>query len=106
MKSSNERKVVEDELYVGVSSVYLRNDVDRICDLCDSGIIQDEKHVIFECADPILTNIRTLYSSIINQASNSENPVSHLMNSEYDHQTPHMIHDIMKRIENQFFSSD
>jgi len=71
-----------------------------------SGIIQDEKHVIFECADPILTNIRTLYSSIINQASNSENPVSHLMNSEYDHQTPHMIHDIMKRIENQFFSSD
>ena len=80
--------------------------MDRKCDLCDSGIIQDEKHVIFECTDPTLANIRTHYSSIINQASNSGNPVSHLMNSEYDHQTPHMIHDIIKRIDKHFFTSD
>ena len=41
---------------------------DRVCHLCDSGTVQDEHHVVFECTGEALLNVRIKYQNVISQS--------------------------------------
>ncbi len=43
---------------------------DRVCDVCDLGLVQDEHHVISECCDEAFLNARLNYHNLISQSEN------------------------------------
>ena len=34
---------------------------DRVCNKCDSGVVGDEFHVLFQCTDEEIVNLRNIY---------------------------------------------
>ncbi len=53
---------------------------DRVCDLCDLGLVQDELRVIFECRDEALLDARLNYQNLISQSENRMIHLHFLMN--------------------------
>jgi hypothetical protein len=54
---------------------------DRVCGVCDLGLVQDEHHVIFECSDEALLNARLNHHNLISQSENRMIPLHFLMNN-------------------------
>ena len=69
---------------------------DRVCELCDAGAVQDEKHVLMECGDAALRSIRNNFSDLI---SDSDGCMSRLMGTHKTVALARFIHSCMRRID-------
>jgi hypothetical protein len=82
---------------------------DRVCDLCDLGLVQDEHHVIFECCDEALLNARINYHNLISQSENRMIPLHFLMNNpdvEGCEKLPMFIDACMRRMDQVYFDKN
>ena len=82
---------------------------DRVCDLCDLGLVQDEHHVIFECCDEALLNARINYHNLISQSENRMIPLHFLMNNpdvEGCEKLPLLIDACMRRMDQVYFDKN
>jgi hypothetical protein len=69
---------------------------ERTCDLCGHDIIQDELHVVLECADPRLRALRDTYKYIVEDCDGDLND---LMQEERTKDLSWFIHECMRVID-------
>ena len=68
--------------------------LDRVCTLCGSGAVQDEKHVLLECR--ALEDVRVAYSDLLASCNGS---MQSLLNSGSTSQLAWFVHKCMKQID-------
>ena len=92
LKRDLPHRVIRNMARFRTSSHYLKVETDRwkrpkvpwknrVCDLCDLGVVQDEHHVVFECREEVLLNARHKFQNIISQAEDRMVPMQYLMNN-------------------------
>jgi hypothetical protein len=69
----------------------------RVCGLCNSGAVQDEKHVLMECT--ALSGIRNRYADLMGACDGDMNK---LMNSERTKDLSWLVHECMKVIDAEY----
>ena len=76
---------------------------ERTCDLCDSNCVQDEQHVLLECASARLHALRDKYSSIVNESGGD---MKDLMLEERTKDLSSFIHECMCVIDAEYHDNE
>ena len=117
LKRDLPHRVIRNMARFRTSSHYLKVETDRwkrpkvpwknrVCDLCDLGVVQDEHHVVFEYRDEVLLNARHKFQNIISQSEDRMVPMQYLMNNPRvvgREKLPWFIDSCMRRIDKKYF---
>ena len=72
---------------------------ERICNLCDSGAVQDEQHVLLECNFSLFVALRSRYSSLLESC---EGDMNTLMSDDRAKDLSWFIHAHMQVIDAEY----
>ena len=72
---------------------------ERICNLCDSGAVQDEQHVLLECNFSLFVALRSRYSSLLESC---EGDMNTLMSDDRAKDLSWFIHAYMQVIDAEY----
>ena len=76
---------------------------ERTCELCGTNIVQDEQHVLLECASPRLKALREKHNSIV---FDCEGDLKDLMREERVQDLSWFIHECMRVIDAEYHDNE
>ena len=72
---------------------------ERVCDMCEMGAVQDEKHVVLECNSIELSGVRSKYTELLRCCDGQWNSMNILMRTEKSDELAWFVHHCMMKVQ-------